>query len=261
VTALGLVTALLAGCGGGGGSGGGDLERADGAHLVPAWEPDAVAGAPDPGAAAGAAGVERPPEAPEATDAEAVAGPAEPPVAGDGGAPGAGTAQGPATAPVSASIIDPHGDVSGSLLERPPAWVDLLGATLTRSAEGWELRVRLAGGEAPDSTGSRHHTLNLAFFADLDGDGAVDAQIWANLADHGWGAGWFPPEPPNRFGDESEVVIGTDGDEVVLRFPGSHLPVERLRWSIASEWGRYEALGTDLTARDQAPDTGPASFP
>lgn len=256
--------AVLAGCGGGGGGDSPALERGGGEHLVPAWEPEIDATddpdpAEDPAAAAPIDATEEPP--PEAPSPPGSGEPADdqaatvPPAVGD--APAAE----PPAAPLSASITDPPGDVTGSPLERPPAWIDLLGATLTRSADGWELRVRLAGGAAPDTSGSAQHTMNLAFFADLDGDGAVDAQIWANLADHGWGAGWFPPEPPNRFGDESGVVITTEADEVVLRFPGAHLPVERLRWSVATEWGRYESLGTDLTARDRAPDAGPAPFP
>ncbi len=160
----------------------------------------------------------------------------------------------------SAAVTDPEGDVTTSL-ERPPAWVDLLGARLTRVADGWELRIRVAGGAAPDSSGSPDHTMNLAFFVDLTGDGHVDTSIWANLADHGWGAGWFPPEPPNRFGDDAQVAITTEGDEVVLRMPPGHVPAERFRWSVASEWARYELLGTDTTARDWAPDRGAVTFP
>jgi hypothetical protein len=255
--------AVIAGCGGGNGGDTPTLERAGGEHLVPAWEPEVdAAGDPEPAddpapAGPGDATAEPPPEPalPGAGEPAGDQAATVPPAGGD-----APPADGP-VAPVSVSITDPRGDVTGSTLEPPPAWVDLLGATLTRSVGGWELRVRVAGGQAPDSSGSRQHTMNLAFFADLDGNGAVDAQIWANLADHGWGAGWFPPEPPNRFGDESGIVITTEADEVVLRFPASHLPVERLRWSVATEWGRYEALGTDLTARDRAPDTGPAQFP
>lgn len=250
---------LIAGCTGGDDSQAQEDSELGGDHLLPTWESevDDRGGAPadDPAELADGA----PPQ--EATlpgtEEESADEPGAPAPPADGEAP---PAQAPA-APVTASITDPEGDVTASALERPPAWVDLLGATLTRSAEEWELRIRVAGGQAPDSTGSDQHTMNVAFFADLDGDGTVDAQIWANLADHGWGTGWFPPEPPNRFGDESEVVVTTEGDEVVLRFPASHMPVERLRWSLASEWGRYETLGTDLAARDRVPDTGPERFP
>jgi hypothetical protein len=253
-----LVVALAAAaCSGGGGPVAPEGGEAGGQHLVPAWEPEGATGEPTLG---GPTGGEAPLAGAGAGDAEAPgAEPAEPTEQSvDGGAP---PTSGQSVAPASASLSDPEGDVTGSPVERPPAWVDLLGATLTRSTEGWELRVRVAGGQAPDSSGSQEHTMNLAFFADLDGDGAVDAQIWANLADHGWGAGWFPPEPPNRFGEASEVTITPEGDEVVLRFPASHLPAERLRWSVAAEWGRFEALGTAFTARDRAPDAGPAHFP
>ena len=37
---------------------------------------------------------------------------------------------------------------------------------------------------------------------------------------------------------------------------------EAFRWSLASEYGAYAALGTPAAARDQAPDGGgAASFP
>jgi len=226
--------------------------------LTPTWAPE-EADAPD----AGPGDVEVPSASPEeAPPAGSVGSPdevadgASTPSA-DEGAPGP---EQPPEAPVTASITDPQGDVEGSL-ERPPAWVDLLGASLTRTADRWELRVRVAGGTAPTSSGSDAHAMNLALFVDLDGDGAVDAQVWANLADHGWGVGWFPPEGRNRFGADAGIDVAAEGDEVVLRLPRGHLPAERLRWSVASEWGRDEVLGTDLAARDRAPDAGPASFP
>lgn len=253
---------VIAGCSGGGDAAAPEEGGLGGEYLTPEWEPeieDGVGAPADPADDASASPAEGAEQAP--TDgglrraAEPPADPATPAAPADDGRPPE------ETFPTSASVTDSEGDVSGPALERPPAWVDLLGATLSRGVEQWELRIRVAGGVAPASSGSEEHTMNLAFFADLDGDGSVDGQIWANLADRGWGTGWFPPEPPNRFDDESEVELTTEGDEVVLRFPASHLPVEHLRWSLASEWGRYATLGTDATARDRAPDTGPAHFP
>jgi hypothetical protein len=228
--------------------------RSDG--MTPTWAPTALA---EPG---GAVDVDTPTTDPHAAPPAGSAAPVDHDGAGDGAPPAdAGASAGQQEAPLTASITDPAGDVRGSLVERPPAWADVLGASLTRSPDRWELRVRVAGGSAPSSSGSDAHAMNLALFVDLDGDGAVDAQVWANLADHGWGLGWFPSEGPNRFGPESGIDLALEGDEVVLRLPRSHLAAERLRWSVASEWGRDETLGSDLAARDQAPDAGPASFP
>jgi hypothetical protein len=65
------------------------------------------------------------------------------------------------------------------------------------------------------------------------------------------------------FQDKSGVAVSTEGDALVLRFPLSHLGfADRFRWSVASEWGRYEVLGTAATARDDVPDNdGAARFP
>ncbi|MEX2659774.1 MAG: hypothetical protein WD232_08755, partial [Acidimicrobiales bacterium] len=50
-------------------------------------------------------------------------------------------------------------------------------------------------------------------------------------------------------------AVAVAGDELMLGFPTGHLGgAEQLRWSLASEWGRYEAIGTPVMARDDAPD-------
>jgi hypothetical protein len=168
-----------------------------------------------------------------------------------------------AAAPTAAAIVDRAGDVTPSPLDRPPAWADLLGARLTRRADGFELRVRLAGGSAPSST-DEAHTMNVASFYDLDGDGRVDFEVWANLASRGWGSSYFDDvHGSGDFQERSGVTVTTEGDEVVLRFPLTHLQrATRFRWSIASEWGRYEVLGTAASARDDAPDDDAAAdFP
>ena len=106
--------------------------------------------------------------------------------------------------------------------------------------------------------------MNIASFYDVDGDGRIDFEVWANLAARGWGGSWFDNRAgAARYGDKAEVGITVAGDEVVLRFPLSHLGgLDRFRWALASEWGRYEALSTKATARDDAPDDdGAARFP
>jgi hypothetical protein len=176
-----------------------------------------------------------------------------------------GTTIPPVGPPTMAAFTDPAGDVTPSPLDPPPPWADLLGATLRRSSAGYELRVRLGGGQAPAHTTDDQHSMNIASFYDVDGNGSIDYQVWANLADDGWGPAWFDdatPQGRNKFGAASGVVVAVEGDEVVFRFPLDHLGgAARLRWSIASEWGTYTTLSTPAAARDSAPDAGPAPFP
>ena len=181
------------------------------------------------------------------------------PAAGPGAVPAPG---GPAAPPTSASFTDPTGDLTLSV-DPPPRYADLAGATLTRSAAGFELRVRVAG--PVPATGSSDRTLNLASFYDVSGDGVIDYEVWLNLAGGGWGGAYFDRtrRRGNRFGDEAEVTIEVAGNQVVARFPLAHLAsAERFRWSLASEWGRYEVIGTTGAARDDGPDgDAPVRFP
>ena len=169
---------------------------------------------------------------------------------------------GAATVTTSASITDDVGDPSITLEQRP-AWADLAGATLQRSSAGYELRVSLAAAPptvAPDDD----HTMNIATFFDVDGDGVVDYEVWVTLADNGWGPAYFDDGRDRAwYAERSGVAVTVDGDEVVLRFGLNHLGgADRIRWALSSEWGRYEAIGTPTMARDQAPNGGrPADFP
>ena len=168
----------------------------------------------------------------------------------------------PVTTPVTATITDPVGDTTPSVLERPPPWADLAGATLTRTAEGFELRVKLGGGRAPSTTDDEH-TMNVASFYDIDGDGRIDYEVWANLSSGGWGGSWFDNgRGAARYNDDARVTWTPEGDSIVMRFPLAHLgDAARFRWSVASEWGRYDVLGTPASVRDDAPDRDqPASF-
>jgi hypothetical protein len=186
-----------------------------------------------------------------------------------GAAAGAGSSSTTTTASAPAAaragdITDQTLDVSPSPLDRPPAWADLVGAHLTRDTNGFELRVRLGGGDAPESSGDDAHTMNVASFYDVDGDGKIDYEVWANIASGGWGASYFDDvHHSGGYLDDSGVTVSTDGDEIVLRFPLDHVGnADHFRWSIASEWGRYAVIGTDQAARDEAPDGGAASdFP
>lgn len=98
--------------------------------------------------------------------------------------------------------------------------------------------------------------MNVASFFDVDGDGVIDYEIWANLADTGWSPAYFDNTGAGgKFGQGSGVEVEVAGGELVMRFPLSHLANSRgFRWSLASEWGRYEVISSPAAARDDAPD-------
>jgi hypothetical protein len=160
------------------------------------------------------------------------------------------------------SVSDPVGDATRASGGQP-AWADLAGATLTRFDEYFELRVRF-GDAAPSSSGSSDKTMNVAAFFDVDGDGFVDYEIWANLADGGWDGSWFDDrEDRAAYGDDAAINVHVDGAELLVRFPPESLDMARsFRWSLATEYGGYDLLGTAQTARDDAPDDDQAvAFP
>ncbi len=163
--------------------------------------------------------------------------------------------------PRAASTTDSRADVSHSL-GGTPSYADLTGARLVETGTGFELRVDVAG-VLPQRQGGDGKTMNVASFYDVDGDGAVDYEIWANLADDGWG----PSYRDNRgkraaFMEESGVDVAAEGQSLVFRFPATHLDGARsFRWSVASEWGSYETISTSASARDYAPESGAVSFP
>jgi hypothetical protein len=185
-----------------------------------------------------------------------------------GGAPAGRTPPAQVPAPVvagatTAAVVDRLGDLTPSPADPPPPWADLAGATVIRRADGFELRVKLGGGTAPSTT-DEDHTMNIASFFDVDGDGSIDFEVWANLASGGWGSSYFDNvNGKTGFQDASGASVQAEGADVVVRFPLSHLGnAERFRWALASEWGRYEVLGTVAMARDDMPDDdGAARFP
>lgn len=157
----------------------------------------------------------------------------------------------------SASLSDPSGDVQGSLT-KAPAHVDVVGATLTRGADAFTLRVSFAGAVP---AGDAEKTENVASFYDLDGDGEIDYEVWATLADNGWSGSYVSPDGA-RFGADSQVAADPDGGDLVITFPVSHLErAQAFRWSVGAEWGSYEQLAAGTTAKDNAPDQGVVAFP
>lgn len=162
----------------------------------------------------------------------------------------------------SAVISDPAGDTTPSL-EREPSWSDLVGATLDRAGDAFTLWVDLDGG-APESSGSADHTMNVASFYDLDGDGRIDVEVWVNLADGGWDSALYDNrDGSGGFSTNDPVEVRVEDGRVRIDFPADVLDATpAFRWSLASEWGRYEHLGTALAVRDDAPDDDrPAQFP
>lgn len=260
-----VLLAVLSACS----PGGDDEQLADPRDaLTPTYEPAGSEGqsTPDDDPDGSGSGNDGPSEDPSAPDAGSTAPPpgddGEDPselLPGDPGDDTAARAERPAT---TSSMTDPVRDPTPAVTTAPrPAWADLAGGTLTIAGDAVDLRIRLAA-EVPATAPDDEHTMNVASFFDVDGDGRIDYEIWLNLGDGGWGPGYFGPTGA-RFGDDDGVDITHVGAELVVRFPRDHLGGARqLRWSLASEWGRYEAMGTDAMARDQAPDDGqPVTHP
>jgi len=174
----------------------------------------------------------------------------------------AGTSAAPRPATVTtARITDATGDVDWTL-RPPPGYTDIAAAALSRTAEGFTLRVRFATAPPPrqpdDDT-----TMNVASFFDTTGDGEIDYEIWANLADNGWGPSYRDRRQQEaRFMADSGVDVSADGDTLVFRFPLTLLDhATTFRWAMATEWGSYETLASPAAATDYAPDIGATPFP
>ena len=160
------------------------------------------------------------------------------------------------------SFQDPIGDATtGVGVNEPPPWTDLAGGSLERQGNAYRLIIRL-GGTAP-KTSSGSETMNVASFYDVDGDGAVDYEIWVNLGRSGWAPVWYDDEDHAAPGEASNVTVVVEGDELRLLFPDVMLgEPDRLRFSIASEYGPLSTIGTSGARRDDAPDDDESvSFP
>lgn len=158
----------------------------------------------------------------------------------------------------TASVQDRAGDVAGGF--GAPSYVDLTGARLEADGGSYVLRVAVAGG-LPRRQPASGKTMNVASFFDVDGDGSIDYEVWATLADDGWDGSYRYPDGA-RFGDDSGVSARPVGHRLVVRFPRSLLgPARSFQWAVGSEWGSYEQVSTGTTASDHAPDNGAAGFP
>ncbi len=159
--------------------------------------------------------------------------------------------------PLRASVSDPAGDVRGSLTGAP-AYADLTGAAFTRD-DVFEVRVSFAGAVPQRQTDDR--IVQVATFYDLDGDGETDYEVWASLADNGWGTSYRTPDGA-RFGEDSGARARPEGNDLVITFPLSHLErADAMAWAVGAQWGTLEQISTGTTSKDNAPDGGWASFP
>jgi len=174
--------------------------------------------------------------------------------AGDGADAGPETpaAEPGQSGPVRASISDPTGDVRGTLTGAP-SYADLTGAELTRGA-AFEVRVSFAGAVPQRQTDDR--IVQVATFYDLDGDGQTDYEVWASLADDGWGTSYRTPDGA-RYGDASGARARPEGNDLVLTFPLTHLErAGSTAWAVGAQWGTLEQVASGTTSKDNAPDGG-----
>lgn len=239
---------------------------ADGA-TVAAEEDDAQTdeepGPDEPAEAPATTGPDGPPEAQESDAAQSPASEEDAQAPPDGTEPE--RVADDELAPVLRSrVTDPTDDTESAPLTSGPRYADLVGGLLERHpGEGYLLAIDLDGG-VPEGARDGDHTMNVATYYDITGDGHVDVEVWANLADGGWDTAVYDNRTGEAaFSDDDDASVGVEDDQLMLRFPLSVLDgAQRLRWAVASEWGRYEQLGTPLSVRDEMPDDGaPAPFP
>lgn len=162
----------------------------------------------------------------------------------------------------SAPVTDAPSDRTATL-EPSPDWADLQSVTIERDGDAMTLSIGLTGG-APDAAPDDQHTMNIATFFDVDGDGFLDYEIWANVNDSGWGTAYYDNvEGRALFADQDGIEVTVRNGRVVMTFDASLVgSAERFRFATSSEYGRYETIGTELMARDDAPDNDqPARFP
>ena len=165
-----------------------------------------------------------------------------------------------AAAAKAVRVSDPVGDLSRSL-EGAPASADIVAVTLRRSGSTVEVRTRFAA--AVPTRQSSGRGMNVASFYDVDDNGIVDYEVWASLADDGWGTGHLDRrEERASFGPGTGIEVRVEGDTLMTTFPVERIDgADVFRWSAASEWGSFESMAASTSARDYAPDDGALDFP
>jgi len=176
------------------------------------------------------------------------AGPASPATSTDAG--GTTAPAGPQTA----DTADSTGDVKGL---GAPSFADLTGAMLT-SDGGYSLVVTTAAALPASSTDK---TMHVIFFADVDGDGQIDHENWATLADNGWSGAWRYPDGA-KFGGESGIHVTVSGSRLTMTFPADHVGnADHFRWLVGAEYGSDAQMASGTQSSDYAPDNGSVDFP
>lgn len=156
--------------------------------------------------------------------------------------------------PRSAQTADSTGDVQGL---GAPSFADLTGATLTANG-GYSLVVTTAAA-LPASSADK--TMHVIFFADIDGDGQIDYENWATLADNGWSGAWRYPDGA-KFGGESGIDVTVSGARLTMTFPSDHVGnASHFRWLVGAEYGSDAQLASGTQSSDYAPDNGSVDFP
>jgi hypothetical protein len=201
-------------------------------------------------------------ERPRATASAAADGPeGRPSAPADGGGKAREARQVPSPAISKAvRVSDPAGDLSRSL-EGAPASADIVEVTLRRSGSTVEVRTKFAAAVPTRQSGAKG--MNVASFYDVDDNGIVDYEVWASLADDGWGTGHLDRrEERASFGPATGIEVSVEGDTLVTTFPLDRIGgADVFRWSAASEWGSFESMAASTSARDYAPDEGAVDFP
>lgn len=158
------------------------------------------------------------------------------------------------SAPPTAETSDRDGDVQGL---GAPSFADLTGATLTADG-GYTLTVATAAG-LPASSADK--TMHVILFADVDGDGQIDYENWATLADNGWSGAWRYPDGA-KFGSASGIHVTVSGSRLTMTFPADHVGnAEHFRWLVGAEYGSDAQMASGTQSSDYAPDNGSVDFP
>ncbi|UUZ60375.1 hypothetical protein [Nocardioides sp. B-3] len=130
---------------------------------------------------------------------------------------------------------------------------------MTRTAGGFEVRIRVAGTLPQVWDGS--NVENVVAFFDVDLDGRVDYEARGHPAEEGWSASSRSPSGAG-FGAASGVTATPVGDTLVLSFPASVVgDASSFQWSVATEFGSLAQVASGTTASDFAPDSGGVRFP
>lgn len=157
-------------------------------------------------------------------------------------------------------VADPTGDLDRGV-ETAPSSADIVAVELTRAGGTIEVRTTFAAAVPTRMNGDKG--MNVASFYDVDGNGIIDYEVWASLADNGWGTGHLDRrEEKASFGPSSGITVTVEGHTLITRFPVERVGgAKSFRWSAASEWGTYESMAASTSARDYAPDEGAVGYP